>query len=309
MKAGRGYGKILLVGGYTVLEHPNRSLILSVKNAFIDVRAKEHNRWVISSDYGRWEGMDPSALERPFHFVREAILSSGVREPHYISISSSIHFRPGKKLGLGSSAAVTTAIVKALNNRLTEDQLFRRAYRAHVLAQGKIGSGFDVAASVFGSIIYTRPYDEYGNGYKVKKVRVPKELYMAMYNIKGAGTDTSISASKVMKTVRENPEARTVFDSLANSNEAAIDYFMNHDLEGFLDKLREINELRRRLGLLSKVPIEPPELDSIRKKIEEKEFVTVLPGAGGYDSMLVVGDRYIPHFNYSGLEEVKIWLR
>lgn len=80
------------------------------------------------------------------------------------------------KTGLGSSAAMTTSVVAALlqyfgvvklpslSNCLAEqgaaesniDMVHIIAQSAHCLAQGKIGSGFDVSASVYGSQRYVR---------------------------------------------------------------------------------------------------------------------------------------------------------
>ncbi|KAL1673938.1 ribosomal protein S5 domain 2-type protein [Schizophyllum commune] len=76
------------------------------------------------------------------------------------------------KTGLGSSAALITSLVAALLVRLgvvtTEEfadtsgkSKGRRlshnlAQFVHCLAQGKVGSGFDVSAAIFGSHIYTR---------------------------------------------------------------------------------------------------------------------------------------------------------
>ena len=74
------------------------------------------------------------------------------------------------KTGLGSSAALITSLVSALllHFSLISPSSFsghgsdgRRlahnlAQYVHCLAQGKIGSGFDVSAAVFGSHLYTR---------------------------------------------------------------------------------------------------------------------------------------------------------
>jgi len=74
------------------------------------------------------------------------------------------------KTGMGSSAALITSLVSALLiyfETITETDFAnlegdgrRLAHNAaqfvHCLAQGKVGSGFDVSAAVFGSQIYRR---------------------------------------------------------------------------------------------------------------------------------------------------------
>ncbi|CAR22824.1 phosphomevalonate kinase [Lachancea thermotolerans CBS 6340] len=70
------------------------------------------------------------------------------------------------KTGLGSSAGLVTVLVSALlsifkpslNVRAEKDlvTIHNLSQVAHCQAQGKVGSGFDVAAAVFGSIMYQR---------------------------------------------------------------------------------------------------------------------------------------------------------
>lgn len=89
------------------------------------------------------------------------------------------------KTGMGSSAALTTSLVGALlkffgviqltqnnnNNNLDIDhqRVHYLSQLIHAVAQGKIGSGFDVSAAVFGSQVYQRfsdtkiPFDEIMN--------------------------------------------------------------------------------------------------------------------------------------------------
>lgn len=71
---------------------------------------------------------------------------------------------------MGSSAALATSLVGALlvwfgvvrlgsgSKNIAEDRrvLHNLAQLAHAVAQGKIGSGFDVAAAVYGTQIYKR---------------------------------------------------------------------------------------------------------------------------------------------------------
>lgn len=70
------------------------------------------------------------------------------------------------KTGLGSSAAMVTSLSGALflhltspsqsPDRQTLDIIHNLAQYVHSLAQGKVGSGFDVSAAVWGSQVYRR---------------------------------------------------------------------------------------------------------------------------------------------------------
>ncbi|CAG8739624.1 30237_t:CDS:2, partial [Racocetra persica] len=71
------------------------------------------------------------------------------------------------KTGLGSSAALTTSLVAALfvyfecvdkvNDDVKERTLIHNVSQfCHCLAQGKVGSGFDISAAVWGSHVYKR---------------------------------------------------------------------------------------------------------------------------------------------------------
>lgn len=96
----------------------------------------------------------------------------------YYSTKSNLR-RPGKftdfgislstahKTGLGSSAALVTALTAALLIKYTptpsavvpevlQKRIHNLAQAAHCAAQGKVGSGFDVAAAVYGSCLYRR---------------------------------------------------------------------------------------------------------------------------------------------------------
>jgi phosphomevalonate kinase len=62
------------------------------------------------------------------------------------------------KTGLGSSAAMITSLIAALfvHFDMPDSMLHNVAQFCHCLAQGKIGSGFDVCAALNGSLVYQR---------------------------------------------------------------------------------------------------------------------------------------------------------
>ncbi|KFF31586.1 type 2 isopentenyl-diphosphate Delta-isomerase [Bifidobacterium bombi] len=91
------------------------------------------------------------------HAVEELAQTAGRTLRVYdVNITSELDDASGRKYGLGSSAAVTVATVKALVRfyglDLTSMQLYKLAFSAASRAQ-KVGSGGDIAASLFGGCI------------------------------------------------------------------------------------------------------------------------------------------------------------
>ncbi|KGQ01745.1 phosphomevalonate kinase [Paracoccidioides lutzii Pb01] len=95
----------------------------------------------------------PSISQTPVH-------NGGTR---FVDFGVKLH--EAHKTGLGSSAALVTALVSAIvihrsfqpeELPAVRDKLHNLAQAAHCAAQGKIGSGFDVGAAVYGSCLYRR---------------------------------------------------------------------------------------------------------------------------------------------------------
>nr|AKA59152.1 phosphomevalonate kinase [Wolfiporia cocos]API68656.1 phosphomevalonate kinase [Wolfiporia cocos] len=123
-------------------------------------------------------GLDITIVgDNDFYSQRAQLESSGL-PPTLASLSQLPPFSPTgvrlpevHKTGLGSSAALITSLVSSLLVHLSvipRDELVSEEPTAgrrlahnlsqyvHCLAQGKVGSGFDVSAAVFGSQLYTR---------------------------------------------------------------------------------------------------------------------------------------------------------
>lgn len=102
-------------------------------------------------------------------------------------------------IGFGSSAAVTVATLGSLlGETISKDELFSLSYDIVYTAQGKKGSGADIAASVYGGVLY------YENGKMKEKINHIDMPITAVY----AGYKTP--TPKVIEMVRaleaENPE-------------------------------------------------------------------------------------------------------
>ena len=74
----------------------------------------------------------------------------GTRPARSIDLDTRAFSAHDGKIGIGSSAALTVALVAALND---SDDVFVKALLAHSELQGGIGSGIDVAAAAHGGLI------------------------------------------------------------------------------------------------------------------------------------------------------------
>lgn len=143
-------GNILLLGEYAVLEEGGLGLAMAVEPR---VRLEASPAGILQVD-GQWPGgSGPSPLaDAAVGTVSEYL---GGPCTGRIRVDSTDFFSPGgRKSGLGSSAAVTVAVVCALLRLAgrsvdSADALFL-AVQAHRRAQGGTGSGYDVLTSFHG---------------------------------------------------------------------------------------------------------------------------------------------------------------
>ncbi|KAG6378187.1 phosphomevalonate kinase [Boletus reticuloceps] len=162
------------------------------------------------------------------------------------------------KTGMGSSAALITSVVSALLLRfkvITREEFYRpdsdarklahnTAQFVHCFAQGKVGSGFDVSAAVFGSQLYMRFNPVLLDGlmkggdtasrmlplspalspgshwdYRTVPIHLPPLVRLLLADV-SAGSDTPSLASKVLKWRQETAdEADALWAAIDTSNQ------------------------------------------------------------------------------------------
>ena len=209
------------------------------------------------------------------------------------------------KTGLGSSAALVTALTTSLLEALAKDfkvsenqaRIHNLAQAAHCAAQGKVGSGFDVAAAVYGSCLYRRftpsilervgePGRE-GFGERLHQcvedllpdakwdvevqkdiVKVPQNLRLVMCDV-DCGSQTPGMVKKVLAWRKEKPaEADVLWAAIQQgaedlciqlSNLSLTDTSLSSatDYQGLRDTIETIRSFVREMSDKSQVPIEP----------------------------------------------------
>ncbi|KIW34255.1 phosphomevalonate kinase [Cladophialophora immunda] len=240
------------------------------------------------------------------------------------------------KTGLGSSAALVTAFVSALlafyskkdtvgeGSQLNHQTIHNLAQAAHCAAQGKVGSGFDVAAAVYGSCLYRRftpailenvgEPTSAGFGERLHRcvddldldakwdveiasqaVQIPESLSLVMCDV-DCGSETPGMVKKVLQWRKENVEEATLLWTAIQQGQEELCRELRRlvevqgiedDFTALGDIILTIRSLVREMSVKSKVPIEPPVITELLDFCTSLPGVVggVAPGAGGYDAV------------------------
>ncbi len=307
-------GKILLLGGYSVLERPNVAYVLAV-DAYVHAKLKTRKddkiiisipqfKTKISSTTSEIE----NARNESAKFVLNAILVAfeyfKFKNISYsgfeITTKSDAAFAVNKrKSGLGSSAAVTVAVVKALFKVFASSEsletIHNIAQLAHSRAQNKVGSGFDIAAACFGSIKYRRYSPELLKlgtelDCEIKKISLPSTFKLVFASFPKQSMSTTNAVAKVMEFKKNNrSEYDKVISELNVENEDAIRALEINNINNFKLHFENGRLITKKLGELAGVEIESNAHSALIEETKKNgAFVAKLPGAGGGDSIVAL---------------------
>ena len=242
------------------------------------------------------------------------------------------------KTGLGSSAALVTALTAALvtyylppqeidlTSEKGKSRLHNLAQAAHCAAQGKVGSGFDVAAAVYGSCLYKRFSPEIlarlgdvgssGFGSRLQSVvdnedpsikwdtvidksfgGIPRSLRLLMCDV-DCGTESVGMAKNVLKWRKEKPEEAALLwatlqkgtDDLARELQSLSIGTGRENRENLINIILTIRSLVREMSAKAGVPVEPEVQTKLLDGCRQISGVIggVVPGAGGFDAIALL---------------------
>ena len=222
----------------------------------------------------------------------------GVKQPVKIATKS---IRPAEsKLGLGSSASVTAAVIKALssyfNIAMREQQLFELSYKT-ILDVQKTGSGFDVASAVYGGTLL----------YKIGK---PIPLTCKKMDLIICYTGFPASTTEIVRKVAEKMKTgKAYYDALFDEIEKLVMQASAAIEEGDWKKLGVL--MGRNHGLLREFKV-PSQKLGVSSEIIEKLIAAALDagaygaklsGAGVGDCMIAIGPDKKRHAIEQALEQ------
>ena len=268
----RAPGKAMLFGEYAVLEG-GTALVAAVD--------RYATAWLTSPD----DGIGDSPFVRA---ARAVVLAEFQRRGLSARLSGlRIDSTPlyqggvgGRKLGLGSSAAVTVAAVGDWPD-LPREALWRMCQQAHAQAQGTPGSGADVAAAIWGGVIRFQAGPEAG-GCTVSELRLDPDLAVTLVD-SGVSAATAPRLERLAALKQDRPERyRRVMDPLLTLAQAVAS---QAERQGTIDPAAVVswNRALEALGAAVELPIMTDPLRRIAACAEAVGGAGKPSGAGGGD--------------------------
>lgn len=219
------------------------------------------------------------------------------------------------KVGFGSSAAVCVAIVGAilklngydLLKKETKDLVFKIACTAHYLAQGKVGSSFDIAASTYGgALVYTR-FDpdwltkEMGSGKSVaqlldsdwpaftaENMKLPErfELLVGFVGYSASTKELILRMNSFKETQKEH--YWQIIDSIKTITMSLIDAIKQNNEELIIELIKQNRKQLLDLSNASQCNLETKEHTILAEIAEKYGCAGKFSGAGGGDCGIAI---------------------
>ena len=193
------------------------------------------------------------------------------------------------KLGLGSSASVCVSLTAAFISLLTKqsavnlNDVFALAFKLHRDAQSGVGSGFDIAASVYGGYLEFSPGGNSAALPTVHSLVRPSELYILPI-FTGESADTVDLVQHVYEfRDAEVAEYRRLIDGLRELAAEGGMRFQRGDCQAFLRTVTDYAQGLEALGEASNTPIFSAIHRQAKEAVGDTGGTYKISGAGGGD--------------------------
>ena len=310
---------MVLLGEYAVLFGAPAAVMAVNRRARVGLGPSASNRWrliapglaprPVEFEIGaggalRWIDEDLSErfalVERLLHELDgEGVVELGRLTPAAVTLDTREFFRSRDdsrhKLGLGSSAALTVALASALvawaeDGRVpdADARWTQTLVDLHRKMQGGLGSGIDVAASVFGGILCFQ-LDENSSVVATRPIVLPSDL-----QILPIWTGRSVSTRGFLERLAASRAAHPhgvdgAISRLGEVSKAGIDALEAGAVSGFLDAVDGFWDALEALGREIEMPILSQEHRRLRRLAAECGVHYKPSGAGGGDLGIAFG--------------------
>ncbi len=326
-------GKLMIAGEWAVLELGNPCIVAAVdKRVYSEIETSgeisvtlpefgiKNAKGVFSNNEFFWNG---NVEEEKLLFTKSAIETAikflGKSTPfNLISYGKDTQIKTEKglkKVGFGSSAAAVVSNISAIlefngidiSKKESKDIIYKLSALAHYYAQGKLGSAFDIAASVYGGIIAYKRFDadwvakKIDNGTSIKdlvkikwpgifaeRMEIPENFNLGIFWT-GDSASTSAMIKKMDEFKKSNPEKyNKIYSEINKVVNGLIIGWKRGKCAEIIKLLNNNEKILRGLTMESGVDIETENLKKLSEIAENFGAAGKLSGAGGGDCGIVV---------------------
>ncbi|RHW54644.1 phosphomevalonate kinase [Lactobacillus bombicola] len=323
-------GKLYIAGEYAVLEQDCPAILVAV-DQFIRVSITKSNSkmgLIHSKQYSqnsihwvrRGAKMVIDNRDNPFEYILAAIsyteqycLEQHVKMKVYdLYVNSDLDSADGKKYGLGSSAAVTVATVKAIlrfyHVVYSNELVYKLSAISHYSVQGN-GSAGDIAASVYGGWLAYQTFDkawlskelatkklvavvsEAWPGLKIQLLTPPKEMKLLI-----GWSQTPASTSRLVDETNANKDALNekyseFLQASRNCVLKMIAGFEENNITIIQQEIRNNRHLLQHFAQINQIAIEIPRLSRLINIAEDYGGAAKTSGAGNGDCGIVIANH------------------
>jgi hydroxymethylglutaryl-CoA reductase len=298
-----GHGKIILFGEHAVV-YGSRAIAAPVPLA---VRARvveeDDGVWLVVPRWGVEQRLrtDP-AKQRSFEVPAALILKElGLTDR---SMRIEVYSEMPRAMGLGGSAAVAVAIIRALDRHfelgLTDDAVNALAYQCECVAHGT-PSGIDNTVATFGQPLVYRK----GDPPQIHSLALPEPITFVI-GMTGVESLTAKMVARVREGRERNPDVYdTMFKGIDAVSGQALEALRRNDLE----RLGELMNVCQ--GLLNGLGVSSWELEELIQIARENGALGAkLTGGGGGGSMIALcpenADKVVAGIQQAGYQAMAV---
>ena len=284
-------GKVVLSGEYAVLDGAPSICMAVDRRARVTISGSRDEYHSVSAPgssdtVGRFtsggEDIDWRQGRDEYALLDAAWRSLAIASPQSLSLeldTTQFLDASGAKAGLGSSAALTVALLAAIGAHLQlPGNTGAAAYDAHRLLQGGRGSGVDIACSIAGGLIEYRMQNRQANA-----LAFPPGLHWALLS-SGVASSTAEKIGR-LADVAEQPSRQ----ALATASERVADAWRSGDANTVLEAYPGYCEALLQFSVDHALGIFDAGHDAVGRAAAEQGLVYKPCGAGGGDVGIVMG--------------------
>jgi len=279
-------GKILWIGSYSVVFGGLGHVIAIDKRVRCEVH--ESNIPIYETSFGTFSQGGNELIES----VITELNSAGHKVPPLrVRLMNDPEFiYHGRKTGLGSSSAATVALTAAIYEHIYKsldlNAIYKIAQRANWRRQKGIGSGFDIAAAVYGSVVYRK----FSDVDKVDSYQEPLRIGSNVSMLVGVSGRPSSTVELVRKFMEGKPRVEGILKDVMIENELGINLLRRGKVDEAAAHARLARELLAKAAKTVGVDLHG-ELGRVIEEAEEwGAYAAMSPGAGGGEIYFAIGD-------------------